>query len=476
MVGVCAIGLLCAVLLGITMQDVPQVLIPSGLGLLAGALLLVRRTTSSRIGTTKTLCVLFFSLATAHIFIGFLEAGLTTTHTSIRSNEDVYYANALLINGAGLMAAALGFAWKLSPQRTAFGGAFRDPVDARAFEKLLGIFLIGGSVIMFVVYWRLGFMEYLAVPAKWPFLRYITSDLAGGSATDEWLANRAMDLLTVALPFLVYRAAKRPRILHIALIVVGFLALLLPLRRANLLGVIFASLILIGIGRHDVYRLTRRWILTGVSLYVFSQCLFLAEVLASDFTPETVLAISSTALPEVRDLAWTLNRLGGEKLEGTTFVQALLPLPSIASDWSAKHSLRAISTKLIGVDQTGQSGGLRLTLMGEGYINFGYLGTILASFVWGCGVAWCEERLHIIGGTQSEFANYVSVMCFVWFCFLIYLAGTQAAAFVKMGTLLIVGASIVCKRRPDLEGRSESHRRLLGISNIGVEGTPGFSD
>jgi hypothetical protein len=476
MAGVCVIGLLCAVLLGITMQDVPQVLIPSGLALLAGALLLVRRTASSRIGTTKTLCVLFFSLATAHIFIGFLAAGLTTTHTSIRSNEDVYYANALLINGAGLMATALGFAWKLSPQLGTGGAAFRDPVDARVFERLLSVFLITGSLIMFGVYWRLGFMEYLAVPAKWPFLRYITSDLAGGSATDEWLANRAMDLLTVALPFLVYRAAKRPRILAVALIAVGFSALLLPLRRANILGVIFASLILIGIGRHDVYRLTRRWILTGISLYVLSQCLFLGEVLAHDFTPHTVLAVSSTALPEVRDLAWTLNRLGGEKLDGTTFIQALLPLPSIASDWSAKHSLRAISTKLIGVDQTGQSGGLRLTLMGEGYINFGYLGTILASFVWGCGVAWCEERLRVVEGTQSEFANYLSVMCFVWLCFLIYLAGTQAAAFVKMGTLLILGAAVLCRHRPGVVDRSESNGRLFGILNVGVERAPGFSD
>src|SRR5262249_50438713 len=141
-----------------------------------------------------------------------------------------------------------------------------------------------------------------------------------------------------------------------------------------------------------------------------------------------------------------------------------------------KHSLRAISTRLIGVDQTGQSGGLRLTLMGEGYINFGYLGTILASFLWGCGVAWCEERLHVVEGTQSEFANYVSVMWFVWLCFLIYLAGTQAAAFVKMGTLLILGAAVLCRHRPNLVGHGESNGRLVGISNIGVEGAPGFPD
>lgn len=475
MAAVCVVGIFLAALLGILLQDVPLILIPAGFCLLIATLVLVRRTASRRIGTTKTLCVLFFSLATAHIFIGFLLAGLTTSHTSIRSNADVYFANALLINSVGLLAAALGFSWKLNGQNANSDRAFPILVDSNSLENLLCLFLLGGSAIMFVVYWRLSFLNYLTVPAKWPFLRYITSDLAGGSAADEWLANRAMDLLTVALPFLVYRVAKRPRILNIVLIVVGFVALLLPLRRANLLGVLLASLILIGIGRHDVFHLTRRWILTGISLYVVSQCLFLAGVLARDLTPQAVLAVSSTALPEVRDLAWMLNRLDGEKLEGTTFAQALIPLPSIASDWSAKHSLRAISTRLIGVDQTGQSGGLRLTLMGEGFINCGYLGAIAVSFLWGCGVAWCEQRLLVIGQTQSEFANYVAVMCFVWFCFVIYLAGTQAAAFVKVGAFLVLGAGWLCKYRPALPSSNEMYNRETGVSCVRTERFQGFS-
>jgi hypothetical protein len=183
---------------------------------------------------------------------------------------------------------------------------------------------------------------------------------------------------------------------------------------------------------------------------------FLLGVLSNDFNPQAVLTVSSTALPEVRDLAWMLNRLNGEQLNGVSFVQALVPLPSIASDWSAKHSLRAISTRLIGVDQTGESGGLRLTLMGEGFINFGYLGTIAVSFLWGCGVAWCERLLASIEHSTSQFMNYVSVMCFVWICFLIYLAGTQAAASVKMGAILLFVIAWVSKYRstflaPELE-------------------------
>ena len=441
------IGLFMAALVGVTFPGVPGLLVPVGFCLLLCTLLVVRGAATRSLGSTRTLCVLFFSLAAAHVFIGFLLADLTTQHTSIRSNGDMYFANALLINSIGLFAAALGYSFKLEGP---LGHPYRGLptlVNSEAADQLFRILLIAGAAIMFVVYWRLGFVEYLRVPAKWPFLRYITSDIAGGSTSDEWLANRAMDLLTVAMPFLVYRIAKRPRVASILLVIVGYLALLLPLRRANLLAVIFASVVLLGIGRQDMYRLTRRWLVIVASFYVLTQCLFLFGVFYDDLNAQSILSVSSTALPEVRDLGWTLNRLGGESLNGVTFAQALIPLPSVASDWSATHSLRAISTKLIGVDQTGESGGLRLTLMGESYINFGYLGTIGIGFLWGCAVAWCERLLFTIHRTRSEFSNYIAVMCFVWICFLIYLAGTQAAASIKMGALLVLGVAWACKHR-----------------------------
>jgi hypothetical protein len=456
LVALCTIGLFAAAFIGILFRATPVVLIPTGFCLLAAAMLLVRSAAMQHFGTTKILCVLFFALATLHVVVGFLLAGLTTTHTSIRSNEDVYYANSLLINSVGLFAAALGYTWKMTSSgrraQTGFHPSFLVFVNSNIAEQLFRLLASAGAVTMFYVYWRLGFLDYLANPAKWPFFRYITSDLAGGSATDEWFANRAMDFLTVSLPFLVYRVVKTRHswLLNISLITTGYIALLLPLRRANLLGVLFASLILIGIGRRDMYRLTRRWLIIIGCLYVFSQCLFLLGVLSDDFNPQAVLTVSSTALPEVRDLAWTLNRLNGEQLNGVTFAQALVPLPSIASDWSAQHSLRAVTTKLIGVDQTGESGGLRLTLMGEGFINFGYLGTIAVSFLWGLGVAWCERLLHATQNAPSEFMNYVAVMCFVWICFLIYLAGTQAAASVKMGAILLLAVAWLSKYRSRL--------------------------
>jgi len=173
-------------------------------------------------------------------------------------------------------------------------------------------------------------------------------------------------------------------------------------------------------------------------------------IFESDTTPKQVLTVASTALPEVRDLGWTISLLDGETLNGVTFAQALIPLPSISSDWSSSHSLRAISTKLIGLDESGQTGGLRLTIFGEGYINFGYFGAIGAGFLWGLAVGWCEKLLQATGKHGTDFANYAAVMCFVWICFLVYLAGTQAAATVKVGGLLVLGVAWASKYRPKL--------------------------
>jgi len=444
------IVLVAATLLAILLPGTPGVLVPIGIFLLIATLALVRGAASSRLGTRKTLCVLFFSLAAVHVLCGFLSAFLSVWHTSIRSNPEVYFANAFVIDSVGLLAAALGYSWRLNTTEANSHGRLSLLIDADLAEHFFRFFLVAGAVLMFAVYWRLGVQDYLAVPAQWPFMRYITSRNMGGSATDEWFANRAMDLLTVALPFLAYRFAKRPRALNLFFIIVGYLALLLPLRRANLLAVIFGAVILIGIGRHDVYRLTRRWILIGACLFILSQCLFLAATLLSEPTAEGVLTVSSTGLPEVRDLAWTLNLLQGERLNGMTFVQGLVPLPSILSEWSVRHGLRAISTRLIGADKDGESGGLRLTLMGEGFINLGYPGAIAVSFLWGCAVAWCERLLRSTEKCSSEFMNYVAVMCFVWLFFPVYLAGTEAAATVKSAAILLFFIAWACKYRPRL--------------------------
>jgi TRAP-type C4-dicarboxylate transport system permease small subunit len=85
--------------------------------------------------------------------------------------------------------------------------------------------------------------------------------------------------------------------------------------------------------------------------------------------------------------------------------------------------------------------------MGEAYVNFGYVGVMILCFLWGCAVAWCEGLLQAVQKIKSVFASYLAVMCFVWVCFLGYLAGTAAAAPIKMGALLLFGVAWASKYR-----------------------------
>jgi hypothetical protein len=444
------LALLVATLLGILGHNSPLILVAAGISLLGGTILVTRRTASQRLGTTRTLCVLFFSLAVMHILFGFLVAGLTTEHTSILSNEEIFFSKSMLINSIGLFAGALGYCCSVGGRNSELIPGIPELVDKRIAGRLFRLLLILGSAAMFFAYWKLGFFNYIYEPAKWPFMRYITSDTLGGSAAEEWLVNRAMDLISVSLPFILFCSVKRRSLSGILLSILGYLALLLPLRRANLLAVPLTFLILQAIDRQNVYRVTRKVLACAAVLYIVSQCIFLFGIFEGDVTPRQVLTVASTALPEVRDLGWTISLLDGETLNGVSFVQALIPLPSIGSDWSKSHSLRAISTKLIGMDENGETGGLRLTIFGEGYINFGYFGAIGAGFLWGMAVGWCENLLQATGKHRTDFANYAAVICFVWICFLVYLAGTQAAATVKVGSLLVLGVAWASKYRPKL--------------------------
>jgi hypothetical protein len=445
--------LLCAaVLAGIIAEDSPRVLVVAGLLTIAVAVRVARAAAAAEIGTAQTLCVLFFLFAGLHSAIGYFLADLTVQNTEVSSRSDIYFARSLLVNAAGLLAGTLGYAFKLRSGPLEGVPRFLLQADRKSASNLFRVLVIAGSVLMLLTYAKLGLADYISDPAKWPFMRYITSDLLGGTARDEWLINRAMDLLTISLPFLL-AGLKRSRLaLDLPLVAAGVFALLLPMRRANLLTVIVGYVILAGIRRGNLYRLVRKTLVAAGAAYVLSQVTFLLAV-SGDLDSRRTLALSSTALPEVRDLGWTMSLLGAERLNGSTFLQALLPVPSISSDWSATHSLRAVTTRFTGLDESRESGGLRLTLSGEAFINFGYAGALGIGLLWGLAVGWCERLLEAAKEPRDGLASLGAALGYIWVCFWIYMAGTQAAAAVKMGLLLLAGVCVASRwlsREPQL--------------------------
>ena len=137
------------------------------------------------------------------------------------------YANGNLINSIGLFAGAVGYACKLSGGEFKYSSRLSHCHQHEVAERLFRIILLIGSALMFFAYWKLGVMDFISEPDKWPFMRYITGDIIGGSASEEWLVNRAMDLLTVSLPFVLIGAVKHPKVLRILPAFIGYAALLI---------------------------------------------------------------------------------------------------------------------------------------------------------------------------------------------------------------------------------------------------------
>jgi len=159
-----------------------------------------------------------------------------------------------------------------------------------------------------------------------------------------------------------------------------------------------------------------------------------------------VLTAAGSALPEVRDLGWMMS-INDEKWYGMTFLQAVLPIPSFVSEFSHEHSLRQITTRAIGLDVEGQTGGLRLTLAGESYFNFGYFGVAVVGFLFGLACAVLDAAVAQLKNTDGIAGIYLSALLFSWLCFWLYLAGTQAAATIKIGLILMIFVLFFSRQR-----------------------------
>jgi len=444
--GLCFVAMFMAALAGTIAENVRLALVFMSVLLVVGAMIVVRSAARRNLGESQTLGVLFFSFAALHAVVGYALAGFSSEAIWIGSRASYYYAQAFVITSLGLFAGATGYSLMLrgrAPNKVL--GVLGGVDDGQALS-CCGFLVIAGSALMVLMYRRLGLAEYLSDPAKWAVMRYVTSDSFGGSARDEWLINRAMDLITVALPLVLFKAVKRRGLVIILVGMIGSLALMLPLRRANPLSVVMTLFILLGMKKQRVHSLILRVVVVIVIIYAASQGLFMWAASGEGSDPHQLLVTTSSALPEIRDLGWTISLLGNERLNGATFVQAVLPLPSIASGWSHNNSLRAVTTRVIGLDQEMTTGGLRLTITGEGYVNAGYMGVVLAGVLWGIFMGWSEKLLDAARRFEKVHLWHAAALFFVWISFWLYLAGTQAAATIKGGILLLLMIGFLAKR------------------------------
>jgi hypothetical protein len=360
---------------------------------------------------------LVFVFLAIHAVVGYLVAESSAPAIVSGTLDNRTFALSFLVIASGLMVAS--FAFHLSPP----ANGWLPHVDVKKLVKIAKWMTVGAALTMFYFYNKNEMLPWQVDILEMGKLRYQIAGL------DEWLINRSTDVLVITVPllFLFKRAEK-------LLSLVGLLALAITFKRAPILAVILVAVLSSVIRTGKLKKLVLAVTVAG-AVYVASQVFYLGMLQGND-APEDLYLPMASGLPEVRDLGWIIWLNKGELHWGTTLIQPFLPIPSFISPWIQEHGLRGITTQMTGYDRD-EMGGLRITLAGEGYLNFGAAGTIVLCSLWGWGMRKINNVVVAANQSGSVVDAYFAALLISWIAFWLYLGGSQASGVIKSAVILV---------------------------------------
>jgi hypothetical protein len=81
---------------------------------------------------------------------------------------------------------------------------------------------------------------------------------------------------------------------------------------------------------------------------------------------------------------------------------------------------------------------LRITVGGEGFLNFGAVGCLFMGAIFGYLCSRLSHLNEVLMKKRDLASSYLAASLFLWLCFWFYLAGTEATGAVRNGLMLIV--------------------------------------
>lgn len=400
--------------------------------------LLVTKMRRGRFVTPITTLLIF---AVVHDVLGY-EAGFITAHRINQTADALGYVmtKAMFMVAIGICSALLAYIFTPLEVGTGLGsllwrGSHNIPLSTLKVRSRLLIIL---SIILLVA----GLMGLGGIPLFNPELgkdRYLNTF----RPSYNWVgftANRGRDFIQLpAALLLVAFFRKKAKFLDLTLGVIAVFGCLMIVERTPLVD-IFLMLVATLLLRNK----TTIFAVAGVLLcfgYLSTQ-LILDSSHGGDI--DSSFRVLATALPEIRDFGLTLIS-DPPRYHGLTILVGILPVPGFVSEFTTDYLIRTVTLKAAGIPLDAGHGGLRITMFGEAYINFGAAGVIVMGALFGvvcaafesiCSVAMCKDdiRFHFVVST-------------LWmFLFEIYLSGTGVAGMVKTMSGLLVALLIAIPR------------------------------
>jgi hypothetical protein len=384
--------------------------------------LVVQRSTRGE--SAPRLIPFFFWAAAGHSVFGYWAAGNSTDAIWIGSNAEQMFRRALFVIAATLLVAAFTYdvaprfpsAWALHVGRHLRVSEQRLVLVARCFV-LLGVFCVAFLIA------TVGFIPILAADPG--AARYIFTELGSKYYWYDWVRIRGLELLTFSVPLVLFSGVIYRRKLDVLIGGLGVLGILVTVQRGPLISVFVVLMLTISLVKGRFPRKYFAYIGILVAAYFGSQLIYLNALSEGADSGAATTAVLS-ALPEVRDLGWVISVAGEKRFYGATFVPPMLPVPGIATDFKIQYGLGYVTERLMGLQE-----GLRITLPGEGYLNFGPVGFLVIGVGFGILCASLSDLSGVILKNRDFPSSYLTAVLFAWLCFWLYLGGTANAVTVE---------------------------------------------
>lgn len=418
------------------------------------AALVVQRANRGR--PHSKLITLFFWLAGAHAVLGYWAARNSSDAIWIGTTAELAYRQAIFIVADTLFIASLSYALSV---RSEMKPIFKFWNKGRISEpRLLMVArictLLGVGCVLYVIL-TAGYMPLLAAnPGQ---ARYISDELGPKYREYAFVMDKGRDLLACAVPLVLFAGVVRSRKADWLAGLVGVLALAVTLDRAHILALFAVLLLTINLMTGSLPRTLLGLLLLLICSYFALQLVFLNAIGDNSDKHATQGALLS-GFPEVRDLGWTISLLREQRYEGLTFVQPFLLGYWTAPEFKEHYGLGNITARLIGVPRS-DTGGLRITLAGEGYVNFGGIGCMIIGVAFGFACSWLSRLAASAARIRDLASSYLLAIAFSWLCFWLYLAGTEATGVVKNGISVVLVMFMVARIKQPQRGAVASGGR-----------------